>query len=951
MKDHRPQEIRIRGARVHNLKNISLSIPRDRLVCITGLSGSGKSSLAFDTLYAEGQRRYVESLSSYARQFLEQMSKPDVDSIEGLSPAISIEQKSVSHNPRSTVGTVTEVYDYLRLLYARLGEPHCPSCHKPISSQTIQEIVDQILARPHQTRFSLLAPMVRGRKGEHLKLFEDLRRQGFTRVYVDGGILELENPIPLEPKKKHNIDVVVDRLTLKPEIRNRLTDSVETAARLAEGLVKILTPEGEETIYSERHACIHCGISLPELTPRLFSFNSPQGACPECDGLGMIRVFDPERLVPDPSLSIATGAFAPWGIRASGFMWQMLLSLSRHYRFDVHTPFNQLPEFIQQLLLHGSGDEEISFSIEGAGMRHAFRRPFEGVIPNLERRYRETDSDMIRAEIDQYVSLQPCKKCHGKRLRQEALSVTIGGKSIAEFTELCVTDALVFLDALKLGSRRVSVADRILKEIRARLRFMLNVGLGYLTLDRRSASLSGGEGQRIRLASQIGSALVGVLYVLDEPTIGLHPRDCGKLISTLKDLRDRGNTVVVVEHDPATILSSDHVIDMGPGAGRHGGEVVAFGTPKAIQRHSQSLTGAYLAGRKEIPVPSTRRKSRGLLGLRGARGNNLKNIDVELPLGVFCCVTGVSGSGKSTLVIDTLYRALAQKIHKAHDSPAPCRSFVNIEAIDKVLHIDQSPIGRTPRSNPVTYTGVFSAIRELFSKLPESAARGYGPGRYSFNVRGGRCETCEGGGQIRIEMHFLPDMFVLCEACQGKRFNRETLEIGYRGKNIAQILDLTVAEALSFFEHHTSIRRRLQTLFDVGLGYIQLGQSATTLSGGEAQRVKLSRELSRRSTGKTLYILDEPTTGLHMDDTRQLIEVLNRLVDQGNTVVVIEHNLDVIKQADWIIDLGPEGGDEGGKIVATGTPEDLAALRHCHTGQYLRHILHKPKKTKRIDPS
>jgi excinuclease ABC subunit A len=938
MADAGPSFIRIRGARVHNLKNISVNLPRNRLIAITGLSGSGKSSLAFDTLYAEGQRRYVESLSAYARQFLEQMPKPDVDSIEGLSPAISIEQKTVSHNPRSTVGTVTEVYDYLRLLYARLGDPHCPRCGKPIASQTVQEIVDQVLALPTGTRFSVLAPVVRGRKGEQRKLFEELRRQGFTRVNVDGQSRELDSDIQLDPKKAHTIDVTVDRLVAKPEARQRLTDSIETALSHTEGLVKIATVDSE-TFFSERHACIECSLSLPELTPRLFSFNNPHGACPACDGLGELRIFDPELLVPDPSRSIAEGAIDPWGLRSQSYQWQMIETLAQHYDIDLNAPFQKLSVAHQELLLQGSGGQELVFKVERDGMSHKFKRAFEGVIPQLDRRYHETGSDMIRTEIDQYVSYRPCAACLGKRLRPEALSVLVGGRSIADCTNQSVRAALLFLDELTFDARRAQVGERIIKEIRSRLQFMVDVGLDYLSLDRRAGTLSGGEGQRIRLASQIGSALVGVLYVLDEPTIGLHPRDCGKLLQTLKDLRERGNTVVVVEHDPATILAVDHVLDMGPGAGRHGGEVVAEGTPAEIRAHPGSLTGAYLSGRKKIPVPSQRREAKAILSLLGAAGNNLKNIDVDFPLGVFTCVTGVSGSGKSTLVIDTLFRALAQKLHRAHDTPAAHRRIEGLQELDKVIHIDQSPIGRTPRSNPVTYTGVFAAIRDLFASLPESRVRGYGPGRYSFNVRGGRCESCGGGGQIRIEMHFLPDMFITCEACAGRRFNRETLEIAFRGKNIAEVLDLTVTEALEFFEHQPSIRRKLQTLFDVGLTYVQLGQPATTLSGGEAQRVKLARELSRRATGRTLFILDEPTTGLHMDDIRQLIEVLNRLVDHGNTVVVIEHNLDVIKQADHIIDLGPEGGATGGQVVAIGSPETLATIDSSFTGQYLRDVL------------
>jgi excinuclease ABC subunit A len=934
-----PQEIRIRGARVHNLKNVNVVLPRNRLVAITGLSGSGKSSLAFDTLYAEGQRRYVESLSAYARQFLEQMQKPDVDAIDGLSPAISIEQKTVSHNPRSTAGTVTEIYDYLRLLFARAGKPHCPSCGQPITRQTVQEIVDLVLGLPRQSRFSVMAPVLRGRKGEHKKLLEDLRKQGFTRINVDGEVCDLEEDLTLDPNRRHDIEVYVDRLVIKPDVRGRLTDSVEIALTLAEGLVKIAPVDGDDVVYSERHACIDCGISLPEISPRLFSFNGPHGACPACDGLGEIRFVDPALVVPDPDLSLREGAIVAWGKSGHGYMLQMLDTVTRHFKFGMDTPFGKLPESARKVVFHGSGEVELKFNLQRDEMSHEFRRPFEGVITNLERRYRETSSNTMRAEIESYMVLQPCRQCQGRRLRKEALCVLVGGISIADITRLSITDALRFLDELELESRSRPVAERIIKEIHSRLKFMQDVGLNYLSLDRPTATLSGGEGQRIRLATQIGSSLTGVLYVLDEPTVGLHPRDCRRLLDTLGDLRDRGNTVVVVEHDPATILAADHVVDMGPGAGRNGGEVVAEGTPRQILDHPDSLTGAYLSGKKKIPVPFRRRKAKRVLGVLGARGNNLKNIDVEFPLGVFACVTGVSGSGKSTLVIDTLYRGLAQRLHRARQTPAEHGGFRGLKQLDKVVHIDQSPIGRTPRSNPVTYTGIFTGIRELFARLPESRMRGYSPGRYSFNVKGGRCEACEGGGQIRIEMHFLPDMFITCEMCGGQRFNRETLEISYRGKSISQVLQMTVNEAMEFFENQPATRRKLQTIVDVGLGYIQLGQSATTLSGGEAQRVKLARELSKRATGRTLYILDEPTTGLHMDDIRQLVDVLDRLVDEGNTVVVIEHNLDVIKQADVVIDLGPEGGEEGGRVVATGTPEQLARLRKSHTGRYLREVL------------
>ncbi|MBW1871496.1 MAG: excinuclease ABC subunit UvrA, partial [Deltaproteobacteria bacterium] len=893
MSKNGPSQIIISGARVHNLKNIDVVLPRLRLIAITGLSGSGKSSLAFDTLYAEGQRRYVESLSTYARQFLEQMSKPDVEAIEGLSPAISIEQKSVSHNPRSTVGTVTEIYDYLRLLFARAGNPHCPNCNKPITSQTVQEIVDRVLNLPNGSRFSVLAPVVRGQKGEHRNLLQNLLRLGYSRVNVDGQLRDLEEKIKLDKKKKHNIEVYIDRLVNKKGVRARLTDSVETAIGLAEGLVKITPVDEDDILFSERHACIDCGISLPEVSPRLFSFNSPQGACTECDGLGSIRFIDPERVVPDSELGLSQGAIAPWGEKHSDYQRQMLETLARHYHFGMNTPFGELKQSARQVILFGSGDVELNFKLKREGMSHEFQRPFEGVIPNLERRFRETTSDWMRAEIGNYMATKKCGQCRGRRLRPEALSVLIGNKSIADLTKLSVVKAERFFLKLKLARRQATIAKPILREIQARLNFMVNVGLDYLSLDRSSATLSGGEAQRIRLATQIGSSLAGVLYVLDEPTIGLHARDCSRLLKTLKQLRDYGNTVIVVEHDPATIMASDHVVDMGPGAGRLGGEVVVAGPPKVILADPVALTGAYLSGRKTIMVPQSRRTGRGHIKIYEASGNNLKKIDVEFPLGVFTCVTGVSGSGKSTLVIDTLYRGLAQHLYRSREAPVAVKRFSHLSQVDKVIHIDQSPIGRTPRSNPATYTGVFTPIRELFAKLPESKLRGYGPGRYSFNVKGGRCEACRGGGQIRIEMHFLPDMYVTCEICSGLRFNRETLEIEFRGRNISQVLDMTITEAVEFFGSQPIIQRKLQTLVDVGLGYLQLGQSATTLSGGEAQRVKLARELSKRATGRTLFILDEPTTGLHMDDIRQLIDVLNRLVDQGNTVIVIEHNLDV----------------------------------------------------------
>ena len=934
-----PDRIRIRGARVHNLKNVNVDVPRGKLTTVTGPSGSGKSSLAFDTLYAEGQRRYVESLSAYARQFLGQMSKPDVDGIEGLSPAISIEQKTVSRNPRSTVGTVTEIYDYLRLLFARVGQAHCPKCDQPISSQTVQEIVDAVLGLPAGTRFTVMAPVVRGRKGEYQKLFEDLRKAGYSRVDVDGDLFDLEAVPMLAKNRKHHISVYVDRLVSKPAMRQRLTDSVETALKLAEGLVVVAPVEADSVLYSERHGCVACGISLPELSPRLFSFNSPQGACPECGGLGVIHFIDSALVVPDSSKSLRQGALAAWGNKASGYYWQMLEAVAERYRFDLDKPWSKLSKRARQVVLHGSGDKLLQFNLRHERMSHEFERSFEGVIPNLERRHRETQSDMMRAEIESYMALKPCGVCAGKRLRPEALAVRVGEQDISQLTALSVDQAQAFFEGLELEQRLAPVGERILREVSARLRFMSDVGLDYLSLDRSAATLSGGEGQRIRLASQIGSSLVGVLYVLDEPTIGLHPRDCNRLLGTLGELRDRGNTVLVVEHDPATIEASDHVIDMGPGAGRLGGQVVAVGTPAQIRAAPESLTGAFLSGRESIDVPKKRRRSKGRLRLKGARGNNLKNLNVDFNLGVLTCVTGVSGSGKSTLVIDTLYRGLAQRLYSTRERPAEHTGFEGLEQLDKVIHIDQGPIGRTPRSNPSTYTGLFTPVRELFSQLPESQVRGYGPGRYSFNVKGGRCEACGGGGQIRIEMHFLPDMFITCDACSGKRFNRETLEIQFRGRNIHQVLQMTVEEALEFFIHQDSIRRKLQTLLDVGLGYIQLGQAATTLSGGEAQRIKLARELSKRATGRTLYILDEPTTGLHMSDIRQLIGVLDRLVSAGNTVVVIEHNLDIIKQADRILDLGPGGGDRGGRLIAKGTPEQVARNQRSHTGKHLKKVL------------
>jgi len=933
-------EILVKGAREHNLKNIDVAFPREKLVIITGLSGSGKSTLAFDTIYAEGQRRYVESLSAYARQFLEQMDKPDVDYIEGLSPAISIEQKSSSRNPRSTVGTVTEIYDYLRVLFARVGEPYCIQCGQKIASQSVQEIVDQLLALPAGTRFQLLAPLITGRKGEHQKLLEQLKREGFVRIRVNGEFRELEEEITLEKNKKHTIEAVVDRLVVKEGLQRRLTDSVELALKLSQGFLRVLLSAGEEILFSQRFACDRCEISLPEITPQLFSFNNPQGACPTCDGLGTKMYFDPDLIVPNPNLNLREGVIVPWENRSSVYFQQTLESLIKHYHFDLYSPFKELPPRVREVLLQGSGKEIIRFYYEREGRRHFFERPFEGVIPNLDRRYRETDSALIREELERFMNVRPCPNCKGARLKKEALAIKINEFSINKVTALSIKEARNWFTTLILNDRQMQIARRILKEINDRLEFLMNVGLGYLTLDRTSATLAGGEGQRIRLATQIGSQLMGVLYVLDEPSIGLHPRDNLRLLQTLKTLRDIGNTVLVVEHDAATILASDHVIDMGPGAGEQGGRVVFNGTPAELLKSSSSLTGMYLSGKRKIPVPGSRRplKKNSIL-LKGASENNLKGIDVTIPLGVLTCVTGVSGSGKSTLVIDTLYHILSQRLYRSKERAGRVQEVKGVRNIDKVINIDQSPIGRTPRSNAATYTGLFTYIRDLFSRTAEARSRGYRPGRFSFNVRGGRCPACNGDGLMKIEMHFLPDVYVTCEVCQGSRYNRDTLEILYKGKNIAQILDLTVDQALHLFEAVPFIREKLETLSQVGLGYIRIGQPATTLSGGEAQRIKLSRELSKRSTGKTLYILDEPTTGLHFSDIQKLLEVLNRLVDLGNTVVIIEHNLDVIKTADYIIDLGPEGGDAGGRIIGSGTPEELALLSHSYTGQFLKQVL------------
>ena len=930
--------IAVRGAREHNLKNIDVDIPRNRLVVVTGVSGSGKSSLAFDTIYAEGQRRYVESLSAYARQFLGQMEKPDVDSIDGLSPAIAIEQRTAARNPRSTVATTTEIYDHLRLLFARVGRQHCHRCGREIGRQTIEEMVDRLLALPPGTRFQILAPLVRGRKGEHAEVLAEARRQGFLRARVDGEVLDLDGAeIVLDKKRKHTIEVVVDRLEVNPEKRSRFHDSLETALRAGGGVAEVLVGGGESILFSESAACLQCGVSFEPLEPRNFSFNSPYGACRDCDGLGTHLEMDPDLVVPDHRLSINEGAIKPWRSADAKWYGAMLQTLAKHYDFSLDTPFGKLPKRARDLILYGSGRDEIDFNWKSKRMTARIRRPFEGVIPSLARRYRQTGSNMIREWIAGFMSPRPCASCSGRRLRPESLAVRVGGRSIGEVTAFSVTECLGFLAALTLTPREEMIARDARKEIRDRLSFLADVGLDYLTLDRSAATLSGGEAQRIRLATQVGSRLTGVLYVLDEPSIGLHSRDTGRLLRTLAGLRDLGNTVLVVEHDRDTIEAADHVIDLGPGAGVHGGEVVAAGAPGEIRRDVRSLTGLYLAGTKSIPARAERRSGNGkTIRVVGARANNLKAIDVEIPLGTFTCVTGVSGSGKSTLVNDILHRGLARILHRAGDPPSAHDRIEGIEHIDKVVDIDQSPIGRTPRSNPATYTGAFDQIRTLFAALPESRTRGYGPGRFSFNVKGGRCEACAGDGVTKIEMHFLPDVFVTCDVCRGKRFSRETLEVRYRGASIADVLAMTVEEASSFFAPFPALARRLGMLSGVGLGYIHLGQPATTLSGGEAQRVKLATELAKVATGRTLYILDEPTTGLHFDDVRQLLEVLERLVDLGNSVVVIEHHLDVIRTADRLIDLGPEGGEAGGRIVATGTPEEVARVRASHTGAALR---------------
>jgi len=935
----------IKGARAHNLKNIDVTIPRDKFVVVTGLSGSGKSSLAFDTIYAEGQRRYVESLSAYARQFLGQMDKPDVDSIEGLSPAISIDQKTTSRNPRSTVGTVTEIYDYLRLLYARIGKPHCPEHGVEISSQTVEQMVDRILEYPERTRLQILAPVVSGRKGEHVKLLADIQKQGFVRVRVNGEIRDLSEKIELEKNKKHTIEVVVDRIVIKEDVAPRLADSLETALKLSDGLVIVDVIGQEELLFSAKLACPQCGFSMDELAPRMFSFNSPYGACPECDGLGVKMVVDPDLLVPDRSKSIREGAFEAWAGSSSNYYPQFLAAVCEHYGIPMDVPVSELTEEQMRILLYGTGGERIRFRYENEfGHTRDAQVPFEGIVRNLERRYRETGSDGIREFIEEYMSARPCGTCQGRRLKKEVLAVTVGGKNIAEVTDLSIGEAQQFFDQLTLSEKERTIAHLILKEIKNRLGFLVNVGLNYLTLSRAAGTLSGGEAQRIRLATQIGSSLMGVLYILDEPSIGLHQRDNDKLIQALKQMRDLGNTLIVVEHDEDTMLAADYIIDMGPGAGIHGGRVVAQGTPQEIMANEQSLTGAYLSGRKFIPVPLERRKPNGKwLEVIGARENNLKNIDVKFPLGVFIAVTGVSGSGKSTLVNEILYKALARDLNKAKVRPGEHKALRGLEHLDKVIDIDQSPIGRTPRSNPATYTGVFDDIRGVFEMTSEARVRGYKKGRFSFNVKGGRCEACKGDGIIRIEMHFLPDVYVPCDVCKGKRYNRETLEIKYKGKNISEVLDMTVEDAAEFFANIPRIHRKIQTLMDVGLGYMKLGQPSTTMSGGEAQRVKLAAELYRRSTGKTLYILDEPTTGLHADDIDRLLKVLHRLVDSGDTVLVIEHNLDVIKTADYIIDLGPEGGSGGGTVIATGTPEEVAANPNSYTGKYLAPILERDR--------
>ncbi len=938
--------IRIRGARTHNLKNIDIDLPRDKLIVITGLSGSGKSSLAFDTIYAEGQRRYVESLSAYARQFLSVMEKPDIDHIEGLSPAISIEQKSTSHNPRSTVGTVTEIYDYLRLLFARVGEPQCPKHKITLQAQTVSQMVDQILKQPEGSKLMLLAPVVRDRKGEHQQVFSQLLSQGYVRARINGEVIEIDQAPPLDRYKKHNIEVIIDRFKVRSDIKQRLADSVESALELSDGLLFIAFMDDDtkpDLVFSARFSCPHCGYNIPELEPRLFSFNNPAGACPGCDGLGTMQVFDQSRVVLHPELSLAGGAVRGWD-RRNNYYFQLLTALAKHYRFDIETPFKQLPENVQHVILYGSGTEKIKFSYQSDSKSITRSHPFEGVIPNMERRYRETESNVVREELAKYIIHKPCTDCRGTRLRREARHVFIDEHTLPAIAAMSVGEAHSLFDTLQLSGSRRQIADKIIKEISQRLSFLVNVGLDYLSLDRSADTLSGGEAQRIRLASQIGAGLVGVMYVLDEPSIGLHQRDNDRLLKTLTYLRDLGNTVIVVEHDEDAIRMADHVLDIGPGAGVHGGNIIAQGTPEEIINNPDSVTGQYLLGSKSITGPDSTAKfdPKRVIKIVGANGNNLQNIDVEIPLGLITCITGVSGSGKSTLINDTLYRAAAIAINKSGEEPAPHKEIIGLEQFDKVVDIDQSPIGRTPRSNPATYTGLFSPIREIYAGTKEARSRGYMPGRFSFNVKGGRCEACRGDGVIKVEMHFLPDIYVPCDVCKGKRYNRETLEIKYKGKNIHEILEMTVEDAADFFDAIPVVKRKLQTLLDVGLSYITLGQNATTLSGGEAQRIKLARELSKRDTGKTLYILDEPTTGLHFHDIQQLLNVLYRLRRHGNTIVIIEHNLDVIKTADWIIDLGPEGGSGGGKVLVSGPVETICNHKNSYTGKFLARHINKP---------
>jgi excinuclease ABC subunit A len=935
------EQLVVSGAREHNLKDVTVAMPRNALVVITGLSGSGKSSLAFDTIYAEGQRRYVESLSAYARQFLGQMDKPDVDSIEGLSPAISIDQKTTSRNPRSTVGTVTEIYDYLRLLWARVGHPHCPRCGRPIAGQSAEQIIDQVMALEDGTRFMVLAPIVRGRKGEYGRQLEELRAEGFTRVRVDGELRRLDEEIVLDKKFRHDIAVVVDRLVMRSELRKRLADSIETAVSIADGIVEVELVDEQRTLtFSEKFACLECGISFPELEPRIFSFNAPHGACPRCTGLGSQMVIDPELVVPDPTLTIGEGAIAPWSASASNYYEQLTQAISERYAVDPDTPWQDLPQEQRDFFLYGTNGDKVTVQYRNRfGRRRTYTTGFEGIITNLERRYRETDSDWARERIEEYMSVVPCPECNGARLRPESRAVLVGGLGIHEYVAMPAKRALQWIHELELTEQEQRIARLVLREIEERLAFLENVGVGYLSMDRAAATLSGGEAQRIRLATQIGSSLVGVLYILDEPSIGLHQRDNEKLIGTLERLRDLGNTVLVVEHDEGTMRAADHLIDMGPGAGEHGGYVVAEGTAAEVEQVPESATGQFLSGTRRIEVPARRRRPSGYVRIEGATQHNLKDVDVDVPLGVFCCVTGVSGSGKSTLVNEVLYKSVANRLHKAKQRPGAHRRITGLDQLDKIIAVDQSPIGRTPRSNPATYIGLFDQIRDLFAKTPEARARGYKAGRFSFNVKGGRCEVCRGDGQIKIEMHFLPDVYVPCEQCHGKRYNRETLEVRFKGKNIADVLEMSIEEALGFFEHIPKIRRRIQTLHDVGLDYMRLGQPATTLSGGEAQRVKLAAELCKVATGRTLYILDEPTTGLHFADIQRLLEVLQTLVDAGNSVVVIEHNLDVIKTADRLIDMGPEGGDEGGLVMGVGTPEEIAATPDSATGDFLRALL------------